>query len=276
MVKDKYQVGILGLGWIGLPLAKQLQKNGIKVVGSTTSSEKAAQLQQQGIDAQVVKLLANAKPEGLVPLLASDVLVVCIPPKIASEGPDFHPAQVAQLCAVLPEHIRVVYTGSTGVFANHPGETVDEDTQPKLLTDRALALGKAENTLHQHLGDRLTILRFGGLMGADRIPGRMAQTKPVRNPEDRVNFVHRDDAIGMLMAVLKQEAWGHTLHAIAPVPATRCEVYQAAAEQGGWPSPSFSAHQTEPGHVVLGEKSTSLLKYDFLHPDPRYFSYTDR
>ena len=33
-------IGIIGLGWLGLPLAKNLQRQGFTIFGTTTSLEK--------------------------------------------------------------------------------------------------------------------------------------------------------------------------------------------------------------------------------------------
>ncbi|HAA10850.1 MAG TPA: hypothetical protein DCE41_03785 [Cytophagales bacterium] len=266
-------VSILGAGWIGLPLAHTLKQRGHVVRVTTTSEEKAHRLQAEGLEVFRLALTPTLTGEGWEEFLDSDLLIVSIPPKVAKMGADYHPEQMRQLVKHLPEQVKVLYTGSTGVFADHSGETVNEDTLPRLLQPRAQALGHAEGVLREHLNSRLTILRFGGLMGYDRIPGKMVRTKPLRQPQDRVNFVHRDDAIELIIRTIGGKHWGEVLHAVAPVAATRQAVYAAVAIQGGWALPNFEESTAATGHVVLGEKTQRQLQFTYKYPDPSRFSY---
>ena len=268
------RISILGAGWVGLPLAKYLQQQGHTIKVSTTQAEKAHELRQQGQTVYQLGLTPQAEGTAWDEFMQSDVLVMCIPPRLRQEGPEFHPAQVQAVLEKVPANMHVLYTGSTGVFEDHAGEQVTEHTKPRRVGPRSRALGQAETLWQAALGDRFTLLRLGGLMGYDRIPGRMSQNKPVRNPADRVNFVHRDDAVGVLAQIIAREAWGHTLHAVAPVAATRKEVYEAAAVQGGWDVPQFASETDTEGHVVLSEFTAEFLDYTYHQPDPRAFSYT--
>ena len=45
------KIGIIGCGWLGLPLAKEFVSNNYKVKGSTTTKEKLEILENEGIDA---------------------------------------------------------------------------------------------------------------------------------------------------------------------------------------------------------------------------------
>ena len=44
------KIGVLGCGWLGFPLAKDLIKQGFKVKGSTTNKEKIKSLEKENID----------------------------------------------------------------------------------------------------------------------------------------------------------------------------------------------------------------------------------
>ena len=44
------KIGIIGCGWLGLPLAKMFVSNNYKVKGSTTSKEKIEILKKEGIE----------------------------------------------------------------------------------------------------------------------------------------------------------------------------------------------------------------------------------
>lgn len=269
----KERVSILGLGWLGAPLAKALHNSEKSLQLSTTSATKAAQWEQEGWTCHQLSLTPQLHGASWDQFLDTDVLIICIPPKVREKGGGYHPQQMAELLPRIKPHSRVIYTSSTGIFTAHAGQVVDESTLPMLTNERTQALGYAENTLKDGLGERLTILRLGGLMGYDRIPGAMGTTKPLRSPHQRVNFVHRDDAVGILASIIEQKAWGHTLHAVAPEPATREAVYAAAAAKGGWPLPLFDETITEKGHWVSGNRTRELLAYRYIFANPIYFKY---
>ena len=74
-------VSILGVGWLGLPLARKLISSGYKVKGSVTSTEKMETLQQKAIwPFQVI-----ASPDGLfvndLSFFDTDILIIAIPPR---------------------------------------------------------------------------------------------------------------------------------------------------------------------------------------------------
>lgn len=49
-------IGILGAGWLGLPLARALLAAGKQVAVTVSSTEKAARLQGEGIDAHPLRI----------------------------------------------------------------------------------------------------------------------------------------------------------------------------------------------------------------------------
>lgn len=57
------KISILGCGWLGLPLAKQLIKKGFSVKGSTTSEEKISILKTEGIISFLISLSDSKKSE---------------------------------------------------------------------------------------------------------------------------------------------------------------------------------------------------------------------
>ena len=72
-------ISIIGCGWLGLPLARELVRNGHIVNGSTTREEKIAVLQAAQILPFILDL-RNDKPfdEVNLPLLQSDIIVINI------------------------------------------------------------------------------------------------------------------------------------------------------------------------------------------------------
>ena len=67
--ENKKIIGILGCGWLGLPLAKQLLKEGYIVRGSTTQASKLDKIKRTGASAFIVRCEED-KCEGLATFLA--------------------------------------------------------------------------------------------------------------------------------------------------------------------------------------------------------------
>ena len=179
-------VSIIGCGWLGLPLAKHLVAAGYRVTGSTTSAEKIDLLQQEGILAQ--QLTFSPEPVGnLTALLQADVLVINIPPKAAKVGPNVHPKQIQYLTNAIRQSAikHVIYVSSTSVYPEQNQIAIESDiTAPD--RSAAPALVEAEQLVLALAPERtVTILRCGGLMGYDRIPGKYVAGRTVDSVEPR-------------------------------------------------------------------------------------------
>jgi NAD dependent epimerase/dehydratase family enzyme len=64
---------------------------------------------------------------------------------------------------------------------------------------------QVENLLKNALGENVTILRCGGLMGAERIPAKYFAGKTINTGAIPVNYVHQEDAVGVVTQFLKRE-----------------------------------------------------------------------
>ena len=75
-------VAIVGLGWLGLPLALHLKELGWCVKGSKQSPEDAQKLHQLGIETYPFSLSDEMKrlPDHIRPLFNVDALIITLPP----------------------------------------------------------------------------------------------------------------------------------------------------------------------------------------------------
>lgn len=269
-----YDVTVIGAGWLGLPLLKELSGQAYRVIGSVTSAEKAAPMQQVGIDAQVLQL--TPEPIGnLEALLATHTLLISIPPKAGKLGNDFHPAQVEHLVnAILPSAVKhVIYVSSTSVYPEL-SRIVEETDVEHIEHSAAPGLSRAEALIQQlALTRKVTIVRCAGLMGYDRIPGKYVAGRTVDSGTIPVNYLHRDDAVGLLQALIKQPVSG-TFNAVAPEHPTREAVYRKSCADFGYALPTFVNPATPlPFKIISGEKMTRQFRYVFKYPDPLQFFY---
>ena len=113
----KPHIGILGCGWIGLPLAKELLQQDYRVSGSTTRTEKVSILKTIGLEGVFVgKFAPDWQGDDITKLLEVDILVLDFPPGKASEE-DFHWQQMQALLKDLDADSKVIYTYSTNIYA---------------------------------------------------------------------------------------------------------------------------------------------------------------
>ena len=71
------KIGIIGCGWLGLPLAKEFISNNYKVKGSTTTKEKLKILKNEGIEAYLIEIAENSISDSIDSFLYElDILIV--------------------------------------------------------------------------------------------------------------------------------------------------------------------------------------------------------
>src|SRR5690349_4848644 len=133
------QISILGCGWLGLPLAKALLKEGFKIKGSTTSAEKLESLTNAGIQSFLLALDSNTVPNEFADFLAaSETLIIAIPPKLRGKNKDYSDAQNNSFVKKIENLVpfiqkssvkNVMFISSTAVYGE-ANDVVDENTIP--------------------------------------------------------------------------------------------------------------------------------------------------
>lgn len=273
-----HSVSILGCGWLGLPLGEYLQAAGCSVKGSTTHPEKLPLLAQAGIRPFLLSFAPHVEPrqlDELKELLNADIVVIAIPPQVEKRGEAFHPEQIRFLVrhlATSPVR-KVIYVSSTSVYPEVNRE-VDEN---EFLTGHNLvstAILQAEALVKGWGGDWI-VLRCGGLMGYNRIPGKYAAgRKGVSTGSVPVNFVHRDDVIGVINAVTRQGIKNQVYNVVAPAHPPRKEIYARNAHDFGYTLPEYVENGVPDHKIVNAHKLVREMGYAFRYPNPLYFSYT--
>ncbi|WP_128547268.1 SDR family oxidoreductase [Larkinella soli] len=272
-------ISILGCGWLGLPLAERLVQAGFQVKGSTTSAEKLALLEQKGIRPFLLRL--NPQPEGehLRDFLTADALIINIPPKAGQMGDGFHPEQIRNLVRLfretdtLPPYL--MYISSTSVYPDLNREMTESDV---VVPGQSAAPAYVEAELELLALGHTTVLRFGGLLGYDRIPGRyVAGKKGLTTGAVPVNYIHRDDGVAVLEALLRQPQPGRTFNVVAPRHPTREAVYRKNSEDFGYELPTFTEPETPaPFKIISSRELQQTVGYAFRYDDPLKFFYRPR
>lgn len=259
-------IGILGAGWLGLPLARTLLAAGKQVAVTVSSDEKAARLQEEGIHAHPLTIsaympVADKKEQWPIPC---ETLVICVPPSKT----DDYPLAVAQACQLAKAHgtRRVLFVSATSVW----GAGQAEGEQPKPRHARGERMLAAEQAVQAAGFECVMIVRPAGLYGPDRHPGRFLAGKTLEGGAQAVNLVHLDDVVAACLLLLERGKDGDAYNLSAPVHPRREQFYPFAARQLGLPAPVF----IEPAGAFLpidGLHICEQLGFNYRWPDPTHW-----
>jgi nucleoside-diphosphate-sugar epimerase len=201
------RIGILGCGYVGLALARQLADDH-EVIGVRRSEAGLAAVEEAGAEA-VQADVTDADALDAVPHV--DALVFAA----SSGGRDAEAARrvyvdglrtaIEAFGARDDSPDRLVYTSSTGVYGDHDGDWVDEETPLEPTTEKTRVLAEAERIAREEAtehGIDGAVARFAGLYGPDRYRLERYLEGPVT--EGYLNMIHRADAAGVVRFMLTE------------------------------------------------------------------------
>lgn len=209
---------------------------GWAVMGTTRSAEKAAALEAQGIQAV---LFDGQQPLPDTVLDKADALLLSIPP---GEGGD----PVLQAHDGLTGHgfDWVGYLSTTGVYGDHGGAWVDEDTALSPSGPRGrrrMAAEAAWQAFGEQSGSPVHIFRLAGIYGPGRNPlisVRNGTARRIIKPGQVFSRIHVADIAQVVTASLLRAGPGRTYNVCDDDPAPPQDVIAHAAELLGMPVPA--------------------------------------
>jgi nucleoside-diphosphate-sugar epimerase len=257
-------IGILGLGWLGKPLAECLQQKGFKVKGTTTTLSKKVQLKAEGFEAFHL-LCESDRIEGENQLFFKDIdlLIINIPPKIAKDDASSYVTKIKLLLAEIQSHPikKVIYISSTGVFEdanNFPIYT--EKTTPNAKTTKALQLIEAENLVLNISRVETVVIRFGGLVGNERHPIFYLSGKSnLGNPLAPVNLIHLEDCIHLIHSIIQKNEFNQIFHGVHTIDKPKAKFYTLSATKRNLTVPIFNNDSNE-GKKISAESTKVKLQ----------------
>jgi nucleoside-diphosphate-sugar epimerase len=218
------KINILGLGWFGEPLAKALMNQGHEVKGSCRTTEKQQNLFSKNISSFTLNYPDLPSEE----LLNAGVIVLNIPP-FAEELAWWKSWNIN------PE-TWIIFISST---SNSP-----------LLLEQEKWI---QETFHQW-----TILRFGGLIGGGRHPGKhLSGRKNLPGRLWPVNLIHQDDVVSFTNLVITKKIQKEIIDVVSDEHPTREEFYSDYCQSQNLPLPEFSPED----HSVKLPISNDRLKH---------------
>ncbi|STY62525.1 GDP-L-fucose synthase [Mannheimia haemolytica] len=251
---------ILGLGWLGLPLAEALQNKGWCVAGTKRT------ITDLSIECYPLDLNALAVISEIEQLLAADALVIALPPSQISPENYLCGIQTLVSLAIDKGLKHLIFTSSTSVLPMESG-VFDENA----TVDSANLLVKMENwLLNQPIS--CDILRLAGLVGKKRHPVfYLAGKQNLSGAGQPVNLVHLEDCITAISLLLEQPNGKRIFHLCAEQHPSRKDYYGEIARRFGLADLHFSEENQPLVRVVKADKICQELGFRYCYPDPYQF-----
>ncbi|MCG1002199.1 MULTISPECIES: SDR family oxidoreductase [Halobacterium] len=259
-------VAILGCGYVGLELGRQLEAAGHDPVGVRRSEDGLAAIRDAGFDA-VEADVTDADSLAAVP----DVDAAVFAASSGGRGADAAREVYVEGLRTAIDHFggrsdapdQFVYTSSTGVYGDHDGDWVDEETPLDPTTEKTEVLVEAERVTRERapeFGMDPTVVRFAGLYGPDRYRLTRYLDGPVT--EGYLNMVHREDAAGVARFALTDDAVGshEVLLAVDDEPVSKWEFADYLADEAGVDRPDKQTVQERLDAGDLSEPAERRLR----------------
>lgn len=229
---------------------------GHPVKASTTSESRLPELSCIKADPFIIDI---GKPSSnFQTFFQADILIVNIPSKNTEHFRDL-------IQEIEKSEVRkVLFVSSISVYEN-TNKTITEshDKVSKLNPLSAIEAMFRESNKFQ-----TTIVRFGGLIGYSRNPGKFFRNgRTVRDPDSNVNLIHRDDCIKIISQIVEQDIWDEDFNCCADTHPSKREFYTQATKQLGAPAPEFDESGGMSFKIISNQKVKRVLNYSFIHPD---------
>ncbi|MDP8983886.1 MAG: NAD-dependent epimerase/dehydratase family protein [Pseudomonadota bacterium] len=194
-----HSVSIVGCGYTGLRLARCLRTRGHPVRGYAARTASLPLIAAADAEAALLNLDMPTMPLDF----EGRVVYYLVPP--APLGDRDHRLE-RLLEGTLGKPRRFIYMSTTGVYGDHGGVAVDEQTPPAPVSERAVRRLAAENTLRRWADAQAVswcVLRVPGIYGPGRLPlERLRRRDPAIDPSQAPpsNRIHVDDLVSACAA----------------------------------------------------------------------------
>lgn len=219
----------IGHGYSARALARLLLPQGWRIIATTRSAAKADLLRAEGVESMVWT-------GGALPLSEATHLLTSVAPD--GSGDPVLAAQRNEIAA--SQHLEWVgYLSTVGVYGDHGGGWVDEDTPLTPSTTRGVQRVAAE-TAWAALGLPLHVFRLAGIYGPGRGPFEKVRDGTARlivKPGQVFSRIHVEDIAQVLAASIARPTPGRVYNVCDDAPSPPEDVLAYAAELLGLPRP---------------------------------------
>lgn len=238
------KIGLIGVGFLGKPLAIKLTKEGYDVVGTTTRE---------------FDLLKDPVPENLK---QCDVVIYDVPPLTDIEAVDRCFQQFSR-------DQKFIYISSTSIYGPSAGP-IDESYSPPENSPYAPVVLNLEKIARKNFHN-LCLLRFGGLYGntewARRHPVTFLAGKTnLKTGSEFLHLVHVEDCIEAILSVLEENFFPGEFNILSDLRITKKDYYTYMAKILGLEIPQYDEVELKDPTKISNEKSKELLGITYKNP----------
>ena len=237
MEKPINSVWIAGAGYLGLPLAQQLQAAGVDVRASSRNPRCIKAWHEWDFTADTaVQAFQHAT-----------CWVVLLPP---SSGDDYV-THMQRLCAQAQQLkvSQLIYTSSTSVYGA-AARQCDEHSEIAPESRAAQAIAACERIWLTSGLPHVSVLRLGGLYDDERHPvRRLSGRQNIAGGQHPVNVIQRQHALTAIRHCIQHPIHG-TFNVIEAAHPSRAEFYTREAARLGLALPEFDADDVSMGKTI--------------------------
>jgi nucleoside-diphosphate-sugar epimerase len=256
---------VAGCGYVGRRVARVWKERGLLVHAVTRSAEKAHELTSEGIETLVFDLAAET-----IPTLPDVDVVLWSVGFERSSGASRQAIWIdglQRLLNALPVRSddnprKILYTSSTSVYGNGHGQDVDESSVPNPTAEGGQACVAAEGRLQEYSlqnSASVSILRLAGIYGPHRLLRRIEDLRsntPITSaPDEWLNLIHVDDAVGAIDAVSRMECPPSLMNVVGSKSSTRGDYYRTLAKLANAPAPTFVEPSESTAEISSGSQA---------------------
>ncbi len=248
---------IVGCGYLGRRLARELQAGGNAVRGVVRSIPSAQRLADEGIAA----LLADLDERGLPARGTAGETVYYLAPPPAQGREDRRIQRFLEGLVESGQPQRILYISTTGVYGDCAGQWVDETWPANPGVDRAWRRWDAEQRLRrwrEQTRAELVILRVAGIYGPGKLPlARLRKGLPMVAPEQApwTNRIHVDDLVQACLLGMQRGRDGEVYNACDGSPGNMADYFNRVADLAGLPRPPVIDLADAEGALSAGLRS---------------------
>lgn len=276
------RVLIVGPGYVGLALGKELAQRRHEVFGLRRSADSLGELQAAGLHPLVGDI---TRPETLLDLPSQFDWVVNCASSSYGGAEDYRRVYLQGAWNLLSRleqtpPAKFVYTSSTGVYGQNDGSLVDETAPTEPLNETSRVLAETERVYLAAARERhfpAVVLRVAGIYG----PGRGWWLKQFLASEARLegegrrtlNMIHRDDVAGCIIAALERGRPGEIYNAVDDEPVAQRDFLAWLAAKLNRPLPPSTPEEAVAARKrgvtnkrITNRKLKAELGYAFRYP----------
>ena len=284
------KITIFGAGWLGTSIVQKALELGMEVTTLTRNPERSHDLTKLGVNNAITAQLHETEwHDQIAP--DQDYIVNCV--SSAGNGLEGYRTSyldgntsILQWTGTQPHPAKYVYTGSTSVYSQSDGSSVNEDSPTPEPSKAGQILLETENLLQtQSPFFQTHILRLGGLYGPNRHYLlnllRKGTTELPGRGDLLLNLLHLKDATSAIFASLQSNLPGfHLFNVTDGNPSTKSDIVHWLAQQLNIPTPNFNPDITpsrspirQSGGKVPNRKISNQKICSELGWAPKYASF---